>query len=149
MGMVGVERLLPLVRHLMAATAVDLLVSKSEMAEDRRIKWTTYDNLKTWFDNWSADLVELRFTEVKADGDVDVVIPEAQLNRIINMHNTCLSLVGSKGNICGLPEVTFYNPNLPRTGRATSKSRQTMTMITGSTVAGEALPPHFQFQTVI
>ena len=145
MGIETVECSLPLLRRLMAATAIDLLASKSETAEDRRIKWTTYDNLKTWFGNWSADLVELGFAEVKADGDV--VIPEAQLNRIINMDETCLSLDGSNGNRGGRPEVTFYNPNLPRTGRATSKSGKTTTMITGSTAAGEALPPHFQFQT--
>jgi hypothetical protein len=33
------------------------------------------------------------------------------------------------------------------TGRSTSKTALTATMITGSTAAGEALPPHFQFPT--
>jgi hypothetical protein len=35
---------------------------------------------------------------------------------------------------------------LPLFGKATSKSALTTTMITGSTAAGEALPPHLQFQ---
>jgi hypothetical protein len=43
--------------------------------------------------------------------------------------------------------VVSYNPLLPLTGRATSKSGLTTTMITGSSANGEALPSHFQFQT--
>lgn len=39
----------------------------------------------------------------------------------------------------------FEDPRLPRVGKATSKTSQTTTMITGSNAWGEALPPHFQF----
>ena len=66
------------------------MAAKGETAEDRRILWTTYDNLKTWFDNWEHDLVELGFATKDASGHV--VIPEEQLSRIINMDETCLSL---------------------------------------------------------
>jgi len=57
-----------------------------------------------------------------------------------------MSLDGS-GKRGGRPEVIFYNPLLPLTGRPTSKSSLSTTMITGSSASGEAIPPHFQFQT--
>ena len=43
--------------------------------------------------------------------------------------------------------MTYYDVHFPQLGKATSKSALTTTMISGSTAAGEPLPPHFQFQT--
>ena len=100
-----------LVRRLLKATAVDIYADKSVPVEDRRIRWTTYTNLKTWFDNWSRDLIELGFAT--ADKMGHAVIPEEQLNNIVNIDETCLSLDGSQGNQGGRPEVSFYDPNLP------------------------------------
>ncbi|KAL7474304.1 hypothetical protein ACHAW6_000283, partial [Cyclotella cf. meneghiniana] len=68
-----------------------------------------------------------------------------QLQNIINIDETCLVLDGSKCNRGGRPEITFYSPNLPNLRRATIKT--CCTMITGSTAAGEPMPPHFQFLT--
>ena len=137
---------LSLVKRLINETAVDILrSSKSNKAEHRRILWTTYNNIKIWFDNWETDLLELGFAEKDEKGDV--YIPKEQLERILNMDETCLSMDGSDGSRGGRPVAIFYDPNLPRVGIATSKSAKTTTMITGSTAAGEALPPHFQFQT--
>ena len=130
--------------NLLKATAIDLLASKGQTAEHRRIQWTTYNNIKTWFDNWEEALIELGFAE-RINGRA--VIPEDQLSNIINMDETCLSLDGSNGVRGGRPEAVFWNPCLPRVGRATSKSAKTTTLITGSTGAGEALPAHMQFQT--
>ena len=98
-----------------------------------------------WFNNWAHDLVELGFA-TKLNDDGEIHIPDDQLGRIINFDETCLSLDGS-GKRGGRPDVIFYNPLLPQTGRPTSKSALTTTMITGSNALGEALPPHFQFQT--
>ena len=67
--------------------------------------------------------------------------------RIINMDETCLSLDGSNSNRGGRPTVTYYNVRFPQLGKATSKSALSTTMISGSSAAGEAIPPHFQFQT--
>ncbi len=136
---------LTLLRRLLNSTVVDFLAIKGKTQEDRRILWTTYDNIKMWFDNWSRTLVEEGFAETR-DGK-DPYIPLEQLRRIINLDETCLSLDGSSGNRGGRPEVVFYDPNLPRLGKATGKTAKTTTMITGSNAAGEALPPHFQFQT--
>ena len=43
--------------------------------------------------------------------------------------------------------MAYFNVHFPQLGKATSKSALTTTMISGSTTAGEPLPPHFQFQT--
>ena len=113
--------------------------------EQRRILWTTYKNLKLWFDNWKQFLEELGFAH--RNDDCDLVVPPDQLARILNFDETCLSLDGSKGNRGGRPEVIFFNPNFPQLGRGMSKTSLTTTYITGSNGLGEALPPHFQFQT--
>ena len=89
-------------------------------------------------------LIDPGFAEKGADGKT--VIPDHRLHNIIKMDETCLSLDGSKGTRGGRPEAIFYDPRLPRLGKATSKSGKATTMITGSTAAGEALLPHFQFQ---
>ena len=134
-----------LLDRILAETAIDLHCSKVNDVEERRILWTTYKNLKMWFNNWKLDLLNLGFATQNLEGDV--TISENQLYRIINLDETCLSLDGSKGNRGGRPEVTFFDPRFPQLGKGTSKSAMTTTMIGGSNAAGEALPPHFQFQT--
>ena len=128
-----------LVIRLLKATAVDIYADKSVPVEDRRIRWTTNTNLKTLFNNWSRDLIELGFAT--ADKMGHAVIPEEQLNNIVNIDKTCLSLDGSQGNQGGRPEVSFYDPNLPRVGKSTSKSAKTTTMITGSTTLAKQYCP--------
>ncbi|KAL7547200.1 hypothetical protein ACHAWF_012800 [Thalassiosira exigua] len=142
-----------LFKRLIREIAIDLLAAKSKCDEERRILWTTYNNLKMWFQNWERDLIELGFAEVAQDHpeweNGEVFIPPEQMNNIINSDEMCLSLDGSEGVRGGQPEIVFFDPNLPNPGKDTSKSSKTTTIITGSTAAGEALPPHvhFQFQT--
>ena len=69
---------LEVLKGLLNATAVDLLSTKCQSAEHRRIQWTTYHNIKTWFDNWEVALVELGFAET-INGEI--VIPEGMLAR--------------------------------------------------------------------
>ena len=57
-------------------------------------------------------------------------------------------LDGSKCNRGGRPEITFYSPNLPNLGKATIKTSAATTMITGSTAAGEPMPPHLHFSVM-
>ena len=134
-----------LIDRILKETAVDILSKVCDNVEDRRVRWTTYNNLKSWFDNWARDLEDLGFA-VRNELE-ELYIPEEQLARILNLDESCLSMDGSNGQRGGRPEAVFYSPNLPQTGRATSKSSLTTTFITGSTAAGEALPPHFQFST--
>ena len=70
-----------------------------------------------------------------------------QPSRIINVNESCISPNGGNRYRGGRPEAVFYCPSLPQTGRATGNSRLTTTLITGSTAAGEEIPPHFQFLT--
>ena len=102
----------------------------------------TYYNLKTWFDSWKEELIELGFA--KYDDENKVFIPPDKLERILNVDQTCLVLDGSKCNSGGRPEVIFYSPYLPNLGKATIKNSATTTLIAG---IGEPIPPHFQFQT--
>ena len=67
------------------------------------------------------------------------------LTNILNFDKTALSFDGSTITRGGRPSVSFEDPRLPRTGKPTSKSSQSITMINGSAALGEALPPHFQF----
>jgi len=123
----------------------DILAKVSDNVEDRRVKWTMYTNLKSWFLNWEKDLEELGFVVENEDGEP--IIPEEQMGRILNVDESCLSMDGSKGEQGGRPSAIFYSPNLPQSGRPTGKSGLTTTLITGSTALGEAIPPHFQFST--
>ena len=90
-------------------------------------------------------MLEFGFAEVNSNGKT--VIPMEQLKKIINIDETCLVLDGSKCNRGGggMPEITFYSPNLPNLGRVTINTNIPTTMITGSTAAGEPMPPHLQF----
>jgi hypothetical protein len=99
-----------------------------------------------WFDNWERDLVELGTASIDPSTNKPY-IPKEQLSNICNFDETCLSLDGSNSNHGGRPEMVLYDPRFPLVGKPTSKSALTTTMITGSTAAGEALPPHLQFQT--
>jgi len=78
-----------------------MMSDKGETTEDRRKLWTTYDNIKTWFDNWEKDLIDLGFAE--KDADDKTVIPNHQLHNIITMDETCLSLDCSKSMRGGRP----------------------------------------------
>jgi hypothetical protein len=76
-------------------------------------------------------------------------MPKEQLLNICNFDKTCLSLDDSNLNRRGRPEMVLYDPRFFLVGKATSKSALMSTMIMGSTAAGEALPPHLQFQTKV
>ena len=51
--------------------------------EDRRINFTTYRNINSWFINWEHDLEELEFAY--RDDHEDLIIPEEQPQRILNI----------------------------------------------------------------
>ncbi len=74
-------------------------------------------------------------------------LPPEQLKHILNFDETCLSLNGSTSKHGGHPKVILYDPKFPVVGKATSKSSLTTKMITGSSAAGDPIPPHLQFMT--
>ena len=134
-----------MVDRLLDHTGVNLNATVNRAAEERRVRWCTYRNLKMWFGKWRQRLEELGFGYTDDDGKF--VIPEDQLRRILNLDETNLSVDGSNQRRGGRPAVAFVNPSLPRLGEQVPKSGYSLTLITGSTAAGEALPPHFQFAT--
>ncbi len=56
-------------------------------------------------------------------------------------------LDGVSGHKGGRQPITLHDPCLPFHGKQTNKDSKTVTLVCGSNAAGEALPPHFQFQT--
>ncbi len=128
-------------------TAQDIHMEKLNCAEDRHVRWTTYQNLKLWFDSWENFLVEFGFTTHDTDGEL--VTAQELMHQILNIDETCLSLDGSNGNRGGCPAVTYYDICFPQLRRATSKSALTTMMISGSNVAGELISPPFQFQMAV
>ena len=129
--------------RILQAIAVEILSTLATNVEERRIIWNTYNNLKSLFDTWENYLEDLGFSERDEEGDI--YIPVEQLSCIINVNESCLSLGGSNRHRGGRPEALCYCPSLPQTGSYTGKSIMTTTLITGSTAAGEAIPPRFQF----
>ena len=59
-----------LLDRLLCDTAQDIHVEKLNCAEDRRVRWTTYQNLKLWFDIWEKFLVEFGFATYDVDGEL-------------------------------------------------------------------------------
>ena len=133
------------VERVLGEIALNMSNTGADKVEERRIRWTTYRNLKMWFDNWRIELQPLGFTYIDDAGEVQIK-PE-KYGDLMNLDETCISLDGSQGNRGGRPPVVFYDPRFPAPTLATSKSALTSTMIAGCTAKGEALPPHFQFQT--
>ena len=120
-----------------------MVAGKVKCAEERRVKLTTYYNLDLWFSSWEQTLNDLGFFEY--DSYNNRSIPDHMLSNILNFDETALSFDESTITQGGHPSFAFEDPRLPRTGKPTSKSSQSITMINGSTALGEALPPHFQF----
>jgi hypothetical protein len=103
--------------RLIRDTADNIHGYKLNCAEDRRIRWTTYQNLELWHDSWDDFLVQYGFATIDATGTVTV--KEELKGRIINMDETCLSLDGSNGNRGGRPTVTYHDIRFPHLGQAT------------------------------
>ena len=69
----AVECLTKILARVLQETTFDLLADKVFTAKQRRIMWTTYNNLRMWFANWEHDLVELGFAYRKDNNKVIIV----------------------------------------------------------------------------
>ncbi len=141
---IGTIKATRLLNRAVRDMAIDINAVKLNCAEDRHIRWTTYQNLAIWFDSWEAFLIDYGFAIISETGEL--IIEETMKKRFLNLDETCLSLDGSNGNRGGRPTVMYFDVCFPQLGKATSKSALTTTMISGSTAVGEPPPPHFQFQ---
>ncbi len=143
---IGTVAATELLNHVVRDTAIDIKAAKLNFAKDRRIRWTTYQNLDLWFDSWEVFVVD-GFAAINQNGEL--IFDQKMKARTANLDETCLSLDGNNGNRGGRPTTMYYDVRFLQLGKAISKSALTTTMITGSTAAGEPLPPHFQFQMAV
>jgi len=125
-------------------------LGKKEKVEERRVKWTTFNNLISWGDKVKDIIIELGFGRLRQPEDNvegEIYFYEGQLERIINFDETRITLDQTETQRGGRPSFVFYNPKKPRPGSSTNKSSVALTLIVGGTAAGELIPPHFQLVT--
>jgi hypothetical protein len=61
----------------------DIHAYRLNCAEDRLIRWTTFQNLDLWFDSWETFVVKYGFATINPDGSL--YFPDEMKARIINM----------------------------------------------------------------
>ena len=130
---------------LFGRTKLSLTTICSDPAEERRVWWTTAKNITDWFDKWEKEMLELGFAQ--RDDTGHFYFNSYNLQRILNIDETALSLDGSQSKRGGRPLALVGDRNLKSTGIQAMKSSCSITFIGGSTAVGEPLPPHFQFPT--
>ena len=145
---------LEVVRKLRKETANELDVANKNVVEQRRVLWTTYNNISIWYDSWQDTLVELGFARLKTENDSDKIegslfFLKGQMRRIINFDETDGSLDNTSGHQRGgRPPIVFTAAGSKMGASHGNKSSYCPTIICGSNAAGEAIPPHFQLKTL-
>ena len=59
-----------LLNRVVCDTATDIHAVKLNCAEDRRIRWTTYQNLDLWFNSWEVFLVDYGLATINTNGEL-------------------------------------------------------------------------------
>jgi hypothetical protein len=129
----------------MRSTPVSFDAIVTPPVEERRLLWTTYDNLHTWFMSFKEFCLKFKFSTPDCNGDA-VLTPE-MLRRIANVDEMDLSLDGSETQAGGCPAISYWDPHLPMIMRLVAKSSLKCTCIFRSTAAGEYIPVHHQLPT--
>ena len=129
------------------------VTSGSSSLENRRAIYTTYNNINVWFDTLKQFLTTKGFARNKREneeGDGELVFFPGQLNRILNLDESGLTLDGNQSKSGGRSSTRFgcSNPSIPQGMDRTNKSSTRITFIGGSTAAGHPLPLHFQLKSV-
>ena len=112
--MVDVETVQEILKQLACDTAINISSGKLNFAEERRVRWTTYQNLELWFDTWERELLKLGLMQLDVRGYPH--IPRDKLRQILNFDETSLSLDGSSINRGGRPAAYWFDPRLPQVG---------------------------------
>ena len=140
-----------LARKLKSCTADLFAIDRVNVQELRRLQWTLHSNLAVWFDTWKQTLIHLEFARETLPGDKcegELFFFEGQLRRIVNLEETDGSMDNTNGLRGGRKPMTFYAHDISGGGNMANKTSYSSTIICGSNVAGEALPPHFQLKTL-
>ena len=148
-----IKRIDFLFERIAASIADDMEVSSfNEKVEHRRLIWSTYDNIYTWFDTLKNWFIEHGFARARGkdeEGEGELVYFPGQLERILNIDESEVSTDGTT-KMCGGRPVTEYSPTdcrLPKGANSTNKAGIGSTFIGGSTIKGWPIPPHFQMQS--
>ncbi len=67
MSNIGTIEATGLLNRVVRDTATDISAVKLNCAEDRRIRWTSYQNLDLWFDIWEVFWVGYGFATVNTN----------------------------------------------------------------------------------
>jgi len=134
-----------MLERVMRSTTVSLDVTVAPAFEERRLLWTTHDNLLTWFLGFKDFLLKFGFAML--DGTGELIFSPEMLRRTINVHETKALLDGSNTQAGGRPAMSFRDPHLPQIIKSDAKSSYECTAIFGSNTAGELVPVHFQLPT--
>ena len=126
-----------LLNRVVCDKATDIRAVKLNCAEDRRIRWTTFQKLDLWFDSWELFFVDYGFATINTNGELLFHIE--MMKQILNLDKTCMSLDGGNDNQGGRPTVTYYDVRFPQLGKATSKLGLITTMIGRSNDAGKPI----------
>ncbi len=86
-----------LFQRLMRESAIDFKAAVSNPVEEQRLRWTTFNNLNTWHDNWERCLIELGFATklTGPEGKEIILVADAQKSRILNLDESALTLDGN------------------------------------------------------
>jgi len=143
-----------LTKKLKRDTADMFDCGKANVMEQRQLQWTTYDNLKLWYDTWKETLIDLGFgrertiNDCPSLGEGEMIFFPGQTSRIINVDETDGSLDDTTGQRGGRPPMVFSVPDMSGGGTAVNKSGYSSTIVCGSSAAGEPIPPHFQLKSL-
>ncbi len=127
--------------QVMRLTTVSLDVTIAPAVEERRLLWTTYDNLNLWFMGFKDFLIKYGFAMLSSDGGL-VFVPKI-LRHILNVGETELSLNGSRTQAGGRQAILYHDPHLPMIMKSVAKSLYKCTGIFGNNAAGEIVLAHF------
>jgi len=125
-------------RKLKKETADMFQVNVKNTQELRRLQWSTYSNLKAWFDTFQHTLIFLGFTRLKKEDGYDdqviglIVFFDGSTDRIVNVDETDGSLDKTNGQRGGRRPMAFHCVGISGGGTEASKSSHSPTIICGS-----------------
>jgi hypothetical protein len=111
-GIASIDRIKEnMLDRVMRSTPVSFYAIVAPPVEERRLLWTTYDNLHTWFMSFKEFCFQFKFATPNCNSDA-VFSPE-MLRRIANVDETELSLDESETQAGGRPAMSYRDPHLP------------------------------------
>jgi hypothetical protein len=101
-----------LIKRLQRELGPDINLGRAEKVEERRVKWTTFQNLTMWGDSTKEIIIELGFGRLGTPEDNaagEIYFYDGQLERIVNFDETRITLDQTDVQKGGRPSFIFYN----------------------------------------